>query len=82
MNMKTFSMIFSIIFGLIIEMGMGKYLLVEIDQPLTDQESIGPVLPDPSHDKEHVLPHASLPKPDGKGTAARFSYSAHSRASY
>ena len=65
--MKTFSMIFSIIFGLIIEMGMGKYLLVEIDQPLTDQETIEPVLPDSSHHKEHVLPHVSLSKPDGKG---------------
>ena len=60
-------MILPFIFGLVIEMGMGKYLLVEVDQPLTDQESIEPVLPNPSHEKEHVLPHVSLPKPHGKG---------------
>jgi len=67
MNMKTFSMILSFIFCLIIEMGMGKYLLVEVDQPLTDQESIEPVLPDPSHDEVHDVPHVSFPKPHGQG---------------
>ena len=60
-------MILPFIFGLIIEMGMGKYLLVDVDQPLIDQESIDPVLPDPSHDKENILPHVSFPKPHGKG---------------
>lgn len=60
-------MIFSFIFGLIIEMGIGEYLLVEVDQPLTDQKTIEPLLPDSSHHKQHDLPHVSLPKPDGKG---------------